>query len=229
MRAIEAVKNAAVEDVLQTLKSVIDDEFPQLIGNQVHVPAVGEKETDLVGRNRPDVVSRFYHEPGFGIPARSCSQGIYHLFGLCLIPLQLRAERFEFLQTFREIHKRDGLEQIVNAVHLKGLKREFIISGDKNYRFFDFHLFEYYKTETILQLDVHKDQINFILMNKQPAHRLTYCAHFFPYHNVRAELFEIAFQFFRSRSFILNDQDIQCKTHTSSERVSRMRTRGNLI
>ena len=61
----------------------------------------------------------------------------------------------------------DGLEEIVYTIHFKGIEGILIIGGSEYDRLVEFNMIKYLKAQTIGQLNIHKYEIETVLMLTQ--------------------------------------------------------------
>ena len=66
---------------------------------------------------------------------------------------------FQFIQSKFHGLPANGLEYIINAVYFKGFDGVLIVRGCKNYREFNFHIFKYFKTQAVRQMNIKKRRV----------------------------------------------------------------------
>ena len=65
----------------------------------------------------------------------------------------------ELVECPGQLCRLDGLEQVVNAVHGKGVERILVVSGSKHDGGGDFYLLEKGEGRTVAQVNVHEDKV----------------------------------------------------------------------
>ena len=149
-----------IEDPCQLIERVVDD-VPVIFVCDKHNFIVFRLEIgNIIYFNVFDLISHPGDEPGL-VAGPVKFQELFDLLkaDACSRFAELLRQRFVFSDGGSKGCLFDGLEQVVDAVHLECLDRIFVIRRCEDDRCTHFHLAEDLKTESVTELDIQEEQV----------------------------------------------------------------------